>query len=198
MVQTGHASNSITIPRSPPGRVQTMTVLKLSRHLLDGYVGKNIIDICAFGYSDAGLSHCAHFVSHVLQLEFGYTCGRSGRGGRNIRVHEIFRVCPQVGKFGDRPSESCLIFVTKSSNVNLTRRTMKNVPKKHVGIYCNGTIWHYSNLRDKVVTQRPTEFINHYPNQTNGLFYGTFPPDAAEIPWIPLAEEVLRTWTATA
>ncbi|NLI80257.1 MAG: hypothetical protein GX443_01015 [Deltaproteobacteria bacterium] len=166
-----------------------MALFQISRQLLDGYAGKNIVDICAYGYSDAGLSHCAHFVSHVLQLQFGYTCGRGGRGGRNVRVHEIFANCPQVGRFNDRPSEYCLIFVTKLSNVNIRRRTMKNVQKKHVGIYCNGTIWHYSNLRHRVVTQRPAEFIHHYPNQTNGLFYGAFPADAAAIPWIPLAEE---------
>ena len=49
---------------------------------------------------------------------------------------------------------------------------MDNVPKKHIGIFINGTIWHYSNSQHKVVTQTPAEFIKHYPGQGFALFYG--------------------------
>lgn len=123
----------------------------------------------------------------MLQLEFGYTCGQGGKKGRNIRVQEVFAKCPDVGKFDDRPTETCLVFVTKPSNVHLGSKVLDNVPKKHIGIYYNGTIWHYSNSRSRVVTQVPDEFIKHYPNQTNALFYGTFPAEATAVPFLPLA-----------
>jgi hypothetical protein len=161
-----------------------MGIANLDAGLLNGYLGNNIIDICAFGFTDATENHCAHFVSHVLQLEFGYKCARNGRC---IRVQEIFARCPDVGKFADRPGEACLVFVTKAANVDLKRKTMVNVPKKHIGIFVNGTIWHYSNSRDRVVTQTPEQFVLHYPNQANALFYGTFPAGAKAIPYAPLA-----------
>jgi hypothetical protein len=53
---------------------------------------------------------------------------------------------------------------------------MANVPKKHVGIYRDGTIWHYSNSKRRVVTQTPQEFSHHYSGKDIALFYGTFPP----------------------
>jgi hypothetical protein len=161
-----------------------MGISSLSANLLNQYVGKNVVDLCAFGFTNGSENHCAHFVSHVLQLEFGYTCAP---GGRNIRVQEVFAKCPKVGKFDDRPSEACLVFVTKASNVHLASKVMDNVPKKHIGIYYNGTIWHYSNSQGRVVTQVPSDFIKHYPNQTNALFYGTFPPDATAVPFVPVA-----------
>lgn len=160
-----------------------MAIDGVTVELLNGYLGKDIKDICSFGFTKATENHCAHFVSHVLALEFGYTCEKLGKGGgkgRNVRVQEIFAQCPSVGKFDDcgRPA-TCLVFVTKASNVNLGQKKMSNVPKKHIGICCNGTIWHYSNTRDKVVTQTPKEFILHYKGQTNALFYGSFPAVAS-------------------
>jgi hypothetical protein len=172
--------------RHQTGKELSVGIDRLSADLLNAYVGVNIVDICAFGFTHK-TNHCAHFVSHVLQLELGYTCGRGGVGGRSVRVHEIFAKCPRVGKFDDRPTEKCLIFVISPREVNLKKKVMSNVPKKHIGIYVNGTIWHYSNSREKVVTQKPAEFKKHYPGQTNGLFYGTFPTSATAIPFLPRA-----------
>ena len=148
---------------------------------LQMYMGKNISEICLNGYTDTTFNHCAHFVSHVMQFKFGYQCniagGKPNSAGYCVRVHELFSRCPQVGKFDDRKDlHSCLVFVTLPANVNLTAKTMDNVPRKHVGIYFNGLIYHYSNSQDKVISQTPEQFINHYPNQKNGLFYGSFPP----------------------
>ena len=159
-----------------------MSVCALSAATLNEYVGKTISEICSFGYTDDDDNHCAHFVSHVLTFEFGYTC-KGGKGGRNVRVKETFERCPQVGVWADRNTESCLVFVTKASNVNVKTKVMSNVPRKHIGIYVNGAIWHYSNSRDKVVTQTPEEFIKHYPTQTNALFFGTFPSPATVVPF---------------
>jgi hypothetical protein len=55
---------------------------------------------------------------------------------------------------------------------------MANRPKKHIGVYCNGGIWHYSNTKDKVVKQTPEDFAKHYSGKEFALFYGTFPTDA--------------------
>ncbi|HKO53472.1 MAG TPA: peptidoglycan-binding domain-containing protein, partial [Polyangiaceae bacterium] len=125
--------------------------------------------------------HCAHFVNHVLGIEARLTCGQLlGRPGAaaNIRVHETFAVCPSVGRFADRPAQACLAFVVHGSAVNLAAQQMSNVPKKHIGILCDGEIWHYSNGQRKVVRQTPEEFERHFSGAGFALFFGTFPSGA--------------------
>jgi hypothetical protein len=155
-----------------------MGIEKLDRALLDSYLGKNISDVCTFGFTGAQENHCAHWVSHVLQLSIGYCCGK---GGRSIRVQELFAACPTVGAFDDAPSTSFLVFVTAPANVSLSKKVMVNVPRKHIGICYQRTIWHYSNTRDEVITQSPEEFVKHYPHQKNALYFGTFPTIAAPV-----------------
>jgi hypothetical protein len=143
---------------------------------LEAYEGKTIAQICDGGYTDAGFNHCAHFVSHALGFSIGFTCkGMTGKGTSpaTIRVHELFAHCPEVGKWDDFNGLCCLAFVIDRGNVNLKTKVMANVPRKHVGIYLDGTIWHYSNSKDKVVTQTPDDFRKHYKGSTIGLFYGT-------------------------
>ena len=70
----------------------------------------------------------------------------------------------------------CLAFITKASNVNLAAKKMVNVPRKHIGIYASGFIYHYSNSRQQVVKQTPSQFSLHYPAPDNAMFYGTLPP----------------------
>lgn len=148
---------------------------------LHEFLGKNIRAICNNGYAAPYENHCAHFVSHAMAFRFGYTCKAATSGkfpGANLRVHELFSRCPSVGKWTDRPAalmSGCLVFVTAASHVNLATKTMANVPKKHVGIFRNGTIWHYSNSHDKVVTEQPGQFAHHYPGPGIELFYGQFP-----------------------
>jgi hypothetical protein len=152
----------------------------VTRDTLDRYLGKGISELCPNGYAAAAENHCAHFVSHALGFRFGLTCGtmRHGPGpSANIRVHEIFPKCPMVGNWGAKPVVLiyCLVFITNANNVDLQAKSMVNVPRKHIGIYYNGTIWHYSNSRDQVVSQTPEAFSNHYPAPSNGMFYGTVP-----------------------
>ena len=52
---------------------------------------------------------------------------------------------------------------------------MINVPKKHIGIYPDNSIWHYSNTQDKVVVQMPDAFAHHYTGKDIAMFFGTFP-----------------------
>jgi hypothetical protein len=147
---------------------------------LTALLGQEITGICPLGYADRADNHCAHFVSHVLGYQFGFTCGGmvSGTGTpATIRVHELFARCPSVGSWASKPAtlNPCLVFITKASNVDLDARRMTNVPKKHVGIFIDGTIWHYSNTRDQVVKQTPAEFSRHYSAPHNAMFFGALP-----------------------
>ena len=103
----------------------------IDRALLDGYVGKHISNVCTLGFTDDKENHCAHWVSHVLQLSIGYPCAK---GGRSIRVQELFAACPSVGAFDDAPASAFLVFVTAPGNVHLAKKQMDNVPRKHIGI----------------------------------------------------------------
>ena len=67
----------------------------LNLELLNSYVGKNISEICLNGYANNNDNHCAHFVSHILNLHFSLTCDQmvpesaKQSVGANIRVHEV-------------------------------------------------------------------------------------------------------------
>ena len=153
--------------------------------LCDGRVGtckttRDLSKICSNGYANPNDNHCAHYVSHILNFRFGTTCRTMHPGnhpGANIRVQELFAHCPQVGPWADRPAHAvqCLVFVTDASGVDVPGKTMANVPRKHVGIYVNGPIWHYSNSRSKVVNVTPELFQHHYHGSGIALFYGTMP-----------------------
>lgn len=152
----------------------------ITQQQLDALVGKSIGQICGNGYASPLDNHCAHFVSHVLGYSFGVTCRVMGTGrapGASIRVQELFPKCQTVGVWALRPASfrTCLVFITKSTNVNLSTRVMANVPRKHVGIYTNGSIWHYSNAQHQVVRQTPAQFSQHYPSPDNAMFFGSLP-----------------------
>ena len=147
---------------------------------LDALLGQEITRICTIGYTNRADNHCAHFVSHVLGYQFGFTCrgmvvGQGTPG--TIRVQELFARCPTVGDWATKPATVIqgLVFITRASNVNLATKTMTNVPRKHVGIFIGGNIWHYSNTRDQVVKQTPAQFANHYAAPDNAMFYGEAP-----------------------
>lgn len=111
---------------------------------------------------------------------FGATCRMMSSGkqpGANIRVQELFASCPQVGTWDSRPAgvTTGLVFVTDAKNVDVALKVINNVPKKHIGIFINGTIWHYSNSKSQVVCMPPEQFIHHYPGAGIALFYGTMP-----------------------
>lgn len=149
---------------------------------MNAYLGKNISEICTCDFHNADTNHCAHFVSHVMKYQFGYTChAHTGKGDKenraNLRVQEVFPQCPTVGLWSDKPSTVTrgLIFITARNNVDLEKKTMVNVPKKHIGIFYGDTVWHYSNSRDQVVSQTSEEFSHHYSGSTITMFYGEFP-----------------------
>ena len=155
-----------------------------SQPILNTYLGRTIAEICRNGYANAADDHAAHFVSHAMGYGWGVTCitlrggPRRGSGfGANIRVHEIFPHCRTVGKWSSRPATmtSCLVFITKASNVSVTKKTMKSAPRKHVGIYLSCLIYHYSNTQHRVVQETAEQFSHHYPAPDNAMFYGSLP-----------------------
>jgi hypothetical protein len=152
----------------------------VTQNELNGYLGKHISAICTSGFVDNADNHCAHFVSHVLGYRFGATCAMMGNGKgtpASIRVQEVFAHCARVGKWADLPATDfmALAFITNPANVSVGSRTMHNVPRKHVGIYCGGSIWHYSNTQHQVVRQTPAEYSLHYPAPDNAMFWGSIP-----------------------
>ena len=145
-------------------------------------LNKNISEFCDTGFTDDNINHCAHFVSHILDLSFGATCrAMTGRPGKaaNIRVNEIFSHCPEVGEFKDANQDSTfIVFVTAKTNVDLQEHSMCNVPQKHVGIYHKGYIYHYANTKEMVVRQKPASFEDYFNEVYNGkvgLYFGTIP-----------------------
>ena len=102
--------------------------------------------------------------------------------GKNVRVNEIFIKCPQVGEWADKKEtvRACLAFITNEANVKVDTKHMGTDPKKHIGIFVNDKIWHYSNSRNKVVNQTVEEFKKHYGSSETALakfklYYGTIP-----------------------
>ena len=149
-------------------------------HRLESCLNKHISEFCDNGYTDDHENHCAHFVSHIRNYTFGYNCRTATHGsneGACLRVHEVFPRCGAVGLFSDRPNNvtDCLAFVTRSTAVNLATGTMANIPKKHIGIYNLGYIYHYSNRNHFVIKETPEDFSHHYPGTGFEVYFGTFP-----------------------
>jgi hypothetical protein len=145
---------------------------------LDAYLGKSIAQICPNGFVSSAENHAAHFVGHALGYTFGMTCqimAQSKGPGATVRIQDIFPKCPSIGAWSLRPASltTGLVFVTAVTNVNLAARTMKNVPRRHVGIFSGGFIWHYADGQQRVVKQTATQFALYFPPPDNGMFYGT-------------------------
>ncbi|HEY3653704.1 MAG TPA: hypothetical protein VGL34_01845 [Steroidobacteraceae bacterium] len=157
---------------------------------LSDYENKPITEICQ-NFTDTHFNMCAHFVSHVLGLGFGYTCrvqsGHTVSPGANLRVQEVFAQCPEVGEWDAKSTaatDSGLIFVTtKMNKVDLSTKYFNNIPKKHVGIYIGDAVFHFSNSEKKVLMQDTQTFLTHVKHHYSAIkaFYGTFPEKSNEV-----------------
>lgn len=155
---------------------------------LESLLGKSISDLCGNRFHDPDANHSAHFVSHALGFTFSFNC-REYLGGRkegaNIRVHEVFGHCPRVGWWEDAEENvDQLVFVIRRDAVDLARKRMQNIARKHIGIYSDGWIYHYNNSRDRVVRQTPDEFLKRFQALYGGdqaLFFGTFPESSLQL-----------------
>jgi hypothetical protein len=167
------------------------------RNTLDGLLGKNINVICLNNFHQADENHCAHFVSHVLEIPASFNCKEYKGGakpGANIRVHEVFGLCPRVGTKAQMDmGREQIVFVTLAANVNVATKTMINIPQKHMGIYSGGHVYHYSNTADKVVKQTLADFERTFQNAysgVQGIFFGHFPAGAGAVPAAEVATGV--------
>lgn len=149
---------------------------------LESYLGKDIKDICQNDFDDPNLNHCAHFASHALKLSFSFSCAQMTGGSHptaNIRVHEVFARCPRVGKWDDADtSQIQLVFVIRKDACNIAAKTMQNIPQKHVGIFCDGFVYNYSNGNDQVVKVTVDDFYQRFQSiyaGDQGLFFGEIP-----------------------
>jgi hypothetical protein len=151
--------------------------------ILDGYVGKNISEICGNGFANAADNHCAHFVSHALGLAHGLTCAgmiyRAPQPGASIRCDELFNALPLRGAWASAPvlNDGLLIFTTSTGNVSAAN-IMSNVPRKHVGIVFGGAVYNYGNTDDKVRKEASVEDFRArmgraYHDAAIGLYYAT-------------------------
>lgn len=148
---------------------------------METFLGKNIAHICDNRFHIQSDNHCAHFVCHAMGFDFSFNC-RDYKGGSkpgaNIRVHEVFANCSRVGKWSDaNTGVSQLIFVTRKDVVNLATKTMQNIPQKHIGIFQDNRVYHYSNTAKKVVKQTVRDFLSVFQqlyDGDQGLFFGEF------------------------
>jgi hypothetical protein len=133
------------------------------------YLGAPIGKLCQNPIvSDLSQNHCCHFVSHVMNYEqvagaMNCTLRRSGPGVP-IRVNELFNIAPNRGWWGPPDGdleEPCLVFASVGSNVQQwpgQPPTMHDHPFKHVGIFTEGKIWHYSTRHGRVFADPPPVF----------------------------------------
>jgi hypothetical protein len=134
----------------------TRTVTKA---ILDGYVGQGIGDICGNHFDSPEQNHCAHFVSHALEIQLGTLCGdmayATRHTGATIRCDELYNRLPRRGDWANAPAatDGCLLFVTLTSNMVGTQ--MGNAPRKHVGIVFGGCVYNFGNS-GHAVRREPT------------------------------------------
>lgn len=167
--------------------------LSLTAARLDEYVGKDIARICPVGFGEVKdkWHHCAHFVGHALGLnhaaDVGATCASMiWKGDRSrsacLRVNELFnRAVAEIDAADDK---GCLIFCTVPDNAPkppVGRRIMGTKSRKHVGIYLDGSVWHYGNTGDKVKCESLDDFTAAFQRNYGAdaiFFYGRFPTAA--------------------
>jgi hypothetical protein len=121
--------------------------MDIKTNALETYVGLNINDICPNCYAPA--NNCAHFVSHVLNLQIhgALTCKDMTKGaitGACLRVDDIYNYCDQAGPWEDRPSNNLAMLAFIASNGVDSNNCMVKVPFKHVGVYSSGYIYHHA------------------------------------------------------
>ncbi len=160
---------------------------------LSSNLNQHISHLCPFSLGKLNnRNHCAHFVSHVMGYDFaGSTCKnltyadkQRSEKGAVIRVNNIFNRSKEIGLLSNKPAAlvECLIFVTLASNVTdySGRYSMRDHPRKHIGILANGKVWNYSNGQDKVVAEPLSAFETRFRSayHTSGdaveFFYGRF------------------------
>jgi hypothetical protein len=157
---------------------------------LDGYLGQSVSTWCGkYGAAGDDDNHCAHFVSHVLHLRIpgaalcsnvdGSTYSYEDRNqGYCIRVNQIFNSCQgRVAWTSALDGASGCYLAVATIPENVTKQsppTVGSMRKKHIGFFSCGSVYHYSNTRDKVIKVPIGEFKTHYGPRT-ALFRADLP-----------------------
>jgi hypothetical protein len=152
---------------------------------LQGYAGKSIAQLCNNRFTSLSEFHCAHTVSHILDIQIATLCGDLYRNtrhtGATIRCDELYNGLVRKGPWEKKPTpdNGLLIFCTSARNVTAGGQ-MINVRQKHVGIYHSGMVFNYSNSHHKIVVDHSVEaFFNKldaiYTANDISLFYGVAP-----------------------
>jgi hypothetical protein len=163
-----------------PVPCETISTVSASQPNLEGHLGETVQTFCGkYGTVSDGISHCAHWVSHVLELRIpgAALCSNVGGGtytyeqrreGYCVRVNEIFNSCTGRAYWDfDKTQCNCFIIATVKANVaNTDPVTIGRMENKHIGFHLNGNVYHYSNRQDQVVKQTVAEFKNHYGKGT--------------------------------
>jgi len=99
--------------------------------------------------------------------------------GGSILVDDLFEITPNVHEMQSCPLTGLgLIYISAPGNFVPNGHQgykIRQVKKRHVGIFLNGNVWHYSNLDHKVIKQYIPEFIRHFKRNTDALWIGDLP-----------------------
>jgi hypothetical protein len=151
---------------------------------LQGYVGKSIGQICNNRFTTTSQSHCAHVVSHILDIHIATLCGDmtydTRRTGATIRCDELYNGLVRKGPWDQKPTPCNGLLIFCISARNFVGGQMMNVRQKHVGIHHSGIVLNYSNAHQKVVVDHSVEaFLKKldaiYDANDISLFYGVAP-----------------------
>ena len=148
---------------------------------LETYLGQSVVDFCGtFGSVADSEDHCAHFVSHVLQLRIpgAALCSNVGsssytyedrRKGFCIRVNQVFNSCQNRARWDDAklPTDVCFIVATVEANIERkSPLTIGSMRQKHIGFYSGGWVYNYGNTNDTVKKTALADFKRHYGPRT--------------------------------
>jgi hypothetical protein len=144
---------------------------------LSRYLGQRIDQICPY-YNDLHFNHCAHFVSHALQIRIPHSalCTNVGENAdyskRNegfcVRVNQVFNSCSNRRMWSDQDqNDRCFVVATVADNVTSKKSvTIGDNPKKHVGVLISGKIINFSNQNKLVMNRTIDEFRTLYGPKT--------------------------------
>jgi hypothetical protein len=94
---------------------------------LERSVGQNINQICNTGFTSPSENHCAHYVCHILDLQYGLVCGSMAwatRGqGATLRVNELYNALDDTGRWDARPATEGgkFIFVIRAAHMRTAK-----------------------------------------------------------------------------
>lgn len=154
-----------------------LSAVSVSIENLDALKGKHIDEICGKYHKDKDkkINHCAHFVSHVMELritgaalcsnvegtEYSY---EERRNGFCIRVDQVFNSCANRSEFADDVLVKKRIIVA-TIPANYTDKANVKIgdnERKHIGFLIGANVYHYSNSKKQVVCVPVSEFKRHY------------------------------------